>query len=314
MLNRFQILSITHREMNSEQRQRFGISRSDNSDFLRKIITYSLFDAFSVLYTSNRLEFHCIACSINKLTVCTEIARHLDHTEYIDIVNQLMKFNHYVGEDAIRHLLRVGCGLDSENIGEKHIASQLRKSLSDSIKINKSKFLHRLTNYIVRQSNLIRKQSGLDSEQKSIAGLLLEFINQDCKNPNILFLGLNNHTQTLAIKMHEKLFRNISIITNDNLRVNSALEPYTNRELSCSDYDVIIHSAGEIPNIEVFKSLKLLITFDDQFAFNNNNFQLITKQDIDEIMLKQTSQILDYALNAENIISNLTIEHQLFFS
>ena len=317
MIDDFQILSINHLDSSAEQRAAYGLSRIDNLELTTRIAQSKAFSWFSVLYTSNRIEFHLISKHRNPSSIMNELSQYLAFTDKTLADSIVHSFKHYSGITAIKHLLRVSCGIDSEKVGEKHITAQIRRAYNESMKFQHNDFIHLLQNYIARQEKTIRKLSGLNKEYKSEAGIILELIKEVVKYPNILFINLNRITNTLAIKIAEKGITSFSIfINNSEQSYSPELANYLIPNLNdCpKGTNVIIISSDY--NISDAFSIKpeLIVNLSESELFSYSNCKTINKSYIDSIVLDTKAELIKSKEIAENIISDLPIDHQIFVS
>jgi glutamyl-tRNA reductase len=100
---------------------------------------------------------------------------------------------HIVGDDVIRHLFRVTAGLDSLAIGEAQVAGQVSRALqaageSGSVESVVSRMFHAA----LRNSRMIRKETGLGRDSLSISSIGLQLVQRhtgDLSEKTVLVVG-----------------------------------------------------------------------------------------------------------------------------
>lgn len=147
-----------------------------------------------ILSTCNRTEI--IGASTNSesgLERLTEflgvLAERGGHTA--ENLNQYVY--HVTGDDVIRHLFRVTAGLDSLAIGEAQVAGQVSRALqaageSGSIEPAVSRMFHAA----LRNSRMIRKETGLGRDSLSISSIGLQLVQRhtgDLSEKTVLVVG-----------------------------------------------------------------------------------------------------------------------------
>jgi glutamyl-tRNA reductase len=99
----------------------------------------------------------------------------------------------FVGEEAVRHLIRVAAGLDSLAVGEQQIQDQVRQASRVAGRAGTGgRFLSELFKHADNAANNIRSQSGLDAEQISVSSavtLMLRRLASERKIRTILLVG-----------------------------------------------------------------------------------------------------------------------------
>ena len=98
------------------------------------------------------------------------------------------------GDSAIKHLFKVGTGLDSQILGDFEIIAQLKKSFNFS-KANSllSPFMERMLNYVLQASKRIKNETNLSSGATSISYVSVRYILDNIENltnKKILLFGL----------------------------------------------------------------------------------------------------------------------------
>ncbi|WP_193371793.1 glutamyl-tRNA reductase [Pseudoalteromonas sp. BSi20652] len=117
-------LGINHKTASVELREKVAFSPEQISEALQQLSGHADFNEAVIVSTCNRTEIYCSLAQQNSQTLLTWLASFhgLDEHE--------LSSNIYCheGNDAINHLMRVACGLDSLVLGEPQILGQIKQS------------------------------------------------------------------------------------------------------------------------------------------------------------------------------------------
>ena len=99
-----------------------------------------------------------------------------------------------VDEEAVRHIFRVGAGLDSQILGDFEIISQLKMAAKLSKKYAiYGPYMNRLIDCVIQASKRIKNETGLSSGATSVSFASVQYILETVKSvkkKNILLLSL----------------------------------------------------------------------------------------------------------------------------
>lgn len=212
-----------------------------------------------VLSTCNRTEVYFNDAGIPIRSMSCFLCSHVG----VDSGSYLRYINSYTGTDAIRHLIRVGCGVDSMVVGEDEIYRQLKEAyeISKEAGMTGTEFniIFRMAEEAVRS---IKSETGISEVPVSVATLtanevsalgldeakvLLLGITGDIGGrvaKNLLYKGRINLTATL------RKHRNMDdYLRDDRIRYI----PFDDRYKGIENYDVII-SATKSPHYTITKN------------------------------------------------------------
>lgn len=182
----FYAVGLSYLKADAETRGKFSLNLEQRKSLLDQAEEIGL-DAITVTSTCNR----------------TEIFAFADDED--TIINLLCQFSFgeaslfkkvgyvYTNKAAISHMFRVGCGLDSQILGDFEIISQLKSSFSMSKKRHLvNPFLERLINSVIQASRRIKNETELSSGATSVSFASVQYILdnvEDVSNKNILLFG-----------------------------------------------------------------------------------------------------------------------------
>ena len=240
------------------------------------------------------------------------------------------------GNKAIKHLFRVGTGLDSQILGDFEIIGQLKQSLNRSKRLNLvSGRLERLVNSVIYSSKKIKNQTKLSSGATSVAYASVQYIIKNVKNISkkkiVLFgigkIGRNTcenlikHTKNEHIVLINRTQEKAEKI---GVKFPVIVKPYGELTTEINNTDVlIVATSGSKPTITkdlIFNSKNLLIL--DLSIPRNVDTQINELNDIKVVHLDELSQITDSTIEkrkkdipkAELIINSIFKEYILWLS
>jgi glutamyl-tRNA reductase len=121
----FFFLGATHRTAPLEMRERLALGATTEAALAQDFSALSGLSEFLILNTCNRIEIYGVAAS----------AETVEHVEEAFCSRQGFARDAFAGvrlylrgHDAICHLLKVACGLDSQVLGETEIFGQIKKA------------------------------------------------------------------------------------------------------------------------------------------------------------------------------------------
>jgi len=99
----------------------------------------------------------------------------------------------YTGDEAIQHLFRVSCSLDSMMVGEPQILGQVKKSYRNSVAANTSGvILNRLMHKAFNIAKKVRRETGIGDNAVSISYAATELANKifsDISTRSVMLMG-----------------------------------------------------------------------------------------------------------------------------
>jgi glutamyl-tRNA reductase len=214
-------------------------------------------------------------------------------------------------QQAINHVFQVGCGLDSQIIGDFEIIGQLKKSFYNSKKYDiVNGFSERLVNSVIQASKRIKTETKLSSGATSVSfasvHYILENVN-DVKNKSILLFGtgkigrntcenLIKHTQNDHITLINRSEESAKKVAGKfNLLVKSFKD--LNKEIIKSDIVIVATGADDITvDKSIIANDKPLLILDLSIPSNVDS-QLKNLDNVTLVNLDELSQLTNAALN-----------------
>ena len=110
-------------------------------------------------------------------------------------------------EDALEHLFRVSCGLDSMLIGENEILSQLKCAYSNAVKEGHcSEYLSRFFTSAIKLGSMVRAKTNISLGKTSIASIAVDHVieNENYPKDKILIIGSGMFAKKIANALKNK--------------------------------------------------------------------------------------------------------------
>ncbi len=182
----FQILGLNHNTAPVEIREQVIYQGDDVDRALHELLRLQGIDEAVILSTCNRTEIY-LEADDSGITAVGSWLRD-DQSLNEDAEAALFSLN---SEDAIRHLFRVACGLDSMVLGEPQILGQLKDAFrqaeqSDTV----GSHLKRLFHHTFSVAKKVRTDTEIGSSPVSVAYAAANLANQ-------FFAGFSKHTALL---------------------------------------------------------------------------------------------------------------------
>jgi len=176
----FKVLGINHKTATLEIREKFSL----NDSTIQAI--YQLSPNLFILNTCNRSEIYgnFDLQIVKKLWSKASPFSEKDFKKYIYSMH---------GQEAIRHLFTVACGLDSKIIGDFEISGQLRKAISEARKYNCiDPITDRLSQFVFSAIKRMRSETNLSTGAASIGYAAVHYAKKNVdslRNKKILLYG-----------------------------------------------------------------------------------------------------------------------------
>ena len=121
-------LGINHKTASVELREKVAFSPEQMSEALQQLSGHADFNEAVIVSTCNRTEIYCSLAQQNSQTLLAWLA------SFHGLDEQELSNNIYCheGNQAINHLMRVACGLDSLVLGEPQILGQIKQAYNSA--------------------------------------------------------------------------------------------------------------------------------------------------------------------------------------
>ena len=295
-----QVIGISYKNANLDTRGLFSLSDIQLHSLFLEAKEKKL-DELMIINTCNRTEI--FGWNNNTEDFINLLCKHSNGD-----IKTFEKYGYIItGKKAIKHLFRVGTGLDSQILGDFEIIGQIKQSLNRSKRLNLiSGRLERLVNSVIHASKKIKNQTKLSSGATSVAYASVQYIIKNVKNISkkkiVLFgigkIGRNTcenllkHTKNEHIVLINRTQEKAEKIA---LKFPVLVKPYGELTSEICNADVlIVATSSSNPTITkdlIFNSKNLLIL--DLSIPRNVETQINELNNIKVVHLDELSQITD---------------------
>ncbi|MGN1319041.1 MAG: glutamyl-tRNA reductase [Lachnospirales bacterium] len=287
-------ISVSFKMAKVDIREKIAFSKDELKAFLK--------DNMVILSTCNRVEIYFTGYKIN------DISRELCHFKNIDYSEFKKYVNIYTEDNAIIHLYRVACGIDSKILGEDEILGQVKDAYylsHNNISLNYE--MNTIFRGAITSAKSIKTNTKMSKSAVSIGTLVASFVNSH-NAKKVMIIGISGKIGTIVSK-NILSYKNTEIIAtsrnhnSDGINIeNVKYIPFSKRYLYMNDCDIII-SATSSPHYTV--------TLSD---VKNNNIKnkifidLAVPRDIDEEINENEIYNIDYFENISKSNSDIKIK------
>jgi len=175
---RILLLSINHRTADLATRERLALSSDRLEDAINAFRSAYPFAEIAVLCTCNRTELY-IARPVHDAPDVDDVRAFLAEHCRVDVAQLTAASIARQQDQAIAHLFRVACGLESMVLGEAQILGQVKRGYEQANRLNAvGPVLHRVFQDAAAAAKLARRQSGIDTGRLSVGSVAVQLARQ----------------------------------------------------------------------------------------------------------------------------------------
>lgn len=293
-MKKFVVVGLSYKKANEKIRGKFSLSEQQQKEILTSASSENS-DGF-IISTCNRTEIYALADDVEDIYRKWNSVTHTTLDELKDYLEILE------GEDAKTHLFKVGCGLDSQILGDFEIISQLKKSFIFAKELGTiNGYLERLVNSVFRTSKLVRTNTKISNGTTSVSYVTVDYIKNQIENytdKRILLYGLGEIGKLTIENLYKHLpSTNLAVINRTETKSKQIADKYVIKEFdhsnlntAISESDILIvatNSAQPTINKTNFITNKNLTVFDLSIPTNVhddvNSLDHITSIGLDEL-------------------------------
>jgi glutamyl-tRNA reductase len=244
----FFVLGATHHTAPLALRERLSLSADAANTLAAQLASVEGLREFTLLNTCNRVEFYGVATDTAaatrvQATFCAQ--QHVDPAEFEQFRLSLN------GPDALRHLLEVAAGIDSQMLGETEIFGQVKDAYAAAqARGHTGPVLNRVFQKAFQAAKHVRTHTAITEGQVSIANVavdLAQTIFGDLAATRILLLGAGDIGEKTAKAFQS---RGAGTLTVASRRLERAMElatalrasalPFEQRDARLGEFDVVV--------------------------------------------------------------------------
>lgn len=322
-------LGVNHKTAPVATRERVAFSPGATPEALRQLIELEGVQAAAILSTCNRTELYC----------------DLDDNRQVDIAAWMSEFHqlpdqelrpylyHHPQDQAIRHILRVACGLDSLVLGEPQILGQLKdayQAARDSESLAPA--LDRLFQHSFSVAKQVRTDTAIGASAVSVAFAAVSLAKQifgDLNGNTALLIGAGETIELAARHLHEQNIGRLIIANRTAERAHTLAAQFSayaitldEIEAHLSEADIVVASTASPEPIlhrpTVEKAIRrrkhrpifmvdIAVPRDiEESVGDMDDIYLYTVDDLQEVIEENLRSRQEAALQAEEIIDAQT--------
>lgn len=239
----FYAVGLSYKKADAETRGKFSLGNEAKSVVLQQAKSEGI-SSLIVTSTCNRTEIYGFAehpFQLIKL-LCDNSLGSVEEFQKVGFVHK--------NQEAIKHIFRVGCGLDSQILGDFEIIGQIKSSFNEAKKYDLANaFMERLVNSVIQASKRIKNETEISSGATSVSFASVQYIMNkvhDISNKNILLFGTGKIGRNTCENLVKHTKNDHIILIN---RTKDKAEKVAGKfNLIVKDYDVL---PLEIPKADV---------------------------------------------------------------
>ena len=319
----FYAVGLSYKKADAEVRGKFSLSEEAQENLLNQAKDDGI-ESLIVMSTCNRTEIYGFAQHPFELIklLCDNSNGTVDDFRLVGYV--------YKNNEALRHLFRVGTGLDSQILGDFEIIGQIKKGFVYSKKLGLStNYFERVINAVIQASKRVKNETELSSGATSVSFAAVQYIMdhvEDISNKNILLFGtgkigrntcenLVKHTRSDHIVLINRTKEKALEVAG---KFNLLVKDYEDLSTEIVKADVLIVATGaQTPtiNLEKLNLTKPITILDlsipknvDADVLQDERVTLIHMDDLYKITDKTIERRKEFIPQAEEIIDEVFSE------
>ena len=322
-------LGINHKTSPIASREKFFLAPVERELLLASFKNDASIAAAIILSTCNRCEIYATVVEDYDPSEAIQKLFSIKHLKQTADLKKL--FYIFEGQEAVAHLLRVACGLDSLILGEKQILGQIKEAIALS---RQNQMMDRtfniLTNLALETAKKARRETQIDFGGSSVSWasvMMAQNILGTLQDKNILILGSGKMGRLAVDQLNNKGVKNIFIMNRtmekaEELAAHSGgiAVPFWDMAEVLPQVDVCICSSAcphYLIDTELVEKTMMrrggqkMLYIDismprniDPMVGNVANVRLVTVDDLDRVVQDNIQRRLSAAQEVEAIVSN----------
>lgn len=268
-MKHLKIIAFTHKQIGLKELGKLVICEENLTEKLQKI--KARFDISELFYlaTCNRVEFILATGQTVDEAFAEKFIKALDLGLCADHTSLFLKGGViYEDYEALNHLLRTSCSLESLVVGEKEILAQMRKAYEMCREAGLTgDYLRMVMSTVVKTAKEVYTNTRIAKNPVSVVSLAyrkLKELNQ-CSNARVLIIGAGETNRNISKYLQKHKFSNFSVFNRtlskaEQLAADLDGQAFDLKELKHYDkgFDVIITCTSSVTPIitpELYQSL-----------------------------------------------------------
>jgi len=175
---RLMVLGVNHHTANVELRERLAVDGQRLDQMIGQLRDAYPLAEVVVLSTCNRTELY-VARPAHEPPTTDALAHFMAKFCGVDAQVLSKSLIHFENEQAVDHLFRVACGLESMVLGEPQILGQIKRAYEAAGGLGAvGDVLHRVFQKAIAVGKRVRTETGIDSGRVSVGSAAVDFARQ----------------------------------------------------------------------------------------------------------------------------------------
>lgn len=248
MTQTFFVLGATHHQAPIAVREKLALPAPALEQLHHELITLAGLQEFAVLSTCNRTEFYGVATDLEVMAHLQSLFCARQNFSETDFAKFALRLH---GREAVRHLVEVAAGLDSQLIGETEIFGQVKEAYAAAQdRQSAGPVLNRVFQKAFQAAKQVRTHTAITTGHVSVANVAVDLartIFGDLSGTRILLLGAGEIGEKTARAFQS---RGVGSITVASRRLESAMElanslgafalPFWLAPVKLAEFDIVV--------------------------------------------------------------------------
>jgi glutamyl-tRNA reductase len=214
-LKYLKVIAFTHKQIELKELGRLVICQENLTEKLQQVKDRFQIAEIFYLATCNRVEFILVTDQV----VDTTYTEHFINALNIGVCNHYMGTflkgaSIYEDQQALNHLLRTSCSLESLIVGEKEILPQLRKAYESCREAGLTgDFLRMVMNCVVKAAKEVYTDTNISKKPISVVSLAYRKLRdlKLCTNARVLIIGAGETNRNISKYLQKHKFSNFAV-------------------------------------------------------------------------------------------------------
>ena len=328
------IVGLSHKTAPIEIREKFYLNPLQQDLLLSELKNHPLITEAFILSTCNRIEIYLkrVDLTVNSFFVISLIAKIKKINFDFDLTSYIYT---YENSQALDHLLRVACGLESLVLGEKQILGQIKHAVERARESGTlSRYFNILTNLAIRTGKKAQHETAISNGGSSISWAAIEMAKKAAGNlqdKSVLVIGAGKMGEIALNRLHDLGVNKIFLMNRTGekaqqlaTRYNGVAASFWNIKEILSEVDICFCAVGaphyildkeKIVNIMEIRQGRKLVLIDISMPRNIDpevktvgSVHLSSIDDLHEVVDTSMKKRENALQEVENIISQKILE------
>lgn len=194
------VCGLNHKSAPLAVRERLAVAPEQHSEYLNQAIEHDAIKEVAIISTCNRTELIC------ETHHTRSVLNWLRNSHHEDLKLEQYVYIHH-NRAAVRHLMRVACGLDSMVLGEPQILGQIKQAYHHACNAGTiGAGLRGVFRAVFAATKKVRSSTAIGANPVSVASAAVNLAKQklgDLKSKTVLLVGAGDTVELAARYLHQ---------------------------------------------------------------------------------------------------------------